>query len=68
MPSRIGNPMAKPNTLLRLAAGRQWPDTMKLLDSAGLELLLSNCSDEIKAIEPPKQPRKKKAYYLNGLA
>jgi hypothetical protein len=66
MPSRVGNPKAKPDWMLRLAAGRQMPDSMKFLDKEGLELLLSGCSrDEIKAIQPPKQPRKAKPYYMN---
>lgn len=69
MPTRIGNPKAKPNWMLRLAAGRKMPDTMKFLDKEGLELLLSGCSrDEIKAIESPQQPKKVKTRHMNGLA
>jgi hypothetical protein len=69
MPTRLGNQKAKPDWMLRLAAGRQWPDTMKFLDNAGLELLLSECSrDEMKAVEPAQQPKKPKVYHLDGLA
>ncbi len=61
MPIRTGNPKAKPDWMLRLAAGRQMPDTMKFLDKEGLELLLSSCTrDKIKAIEVSKQPQRMK--------
>jgi len=69
MPTRLGNPKAKPDWMLRLATGRQWPDTMKFLDKVGLDLLLSNCSrEEIKAFEVPQQPKRTKAYHIEGLA
>jgi hypothetical protein len=70
MPTRFSNPKAKPDWMLRLAAGRQVSATMKFLDKKGLDdLMLSRCSrDQIKAVEAPKQHQQVKNYYLQGLA
>src|SRR5271169_2859426 len=69
-PQRMNDPKARAGWMLRKATERRlFAKDMPWLDRDGLELMLSDCDrNDIRAIQPPIQPKKIKNRHLNGLA